>query len=265
MKLKYSTKLFIVVNLIIIALRTSQIMFLTEDHTAFLKNGYLAINIMVMLILISLLAALFWITYNAVRQPLEVNFKGIPSCVAAGVSALLYVICFADTISSKPYGWVVMSLLSVLSALALIILAISAIKDYKLVKFVAFPLIAYWAVEFVFTYLFYTERPLRVRTVYEIFAICFVILFLIIFGKVTGGVNTKKNFRLMYPIGLLAGSLCLASVVPEMIASIFGYSDKVAESAVMPVILISAAIFTIFFTINTFKKNNTVRPNHYDI
>ena len=45
MKLKYTTKLFIAVNIIAVAKRTVQILVFTENETAFFKDGTLAVNI----------------------------------------------------------------------------------------------------------------------------------------------------------------------------------------------------------------------------
>ena len=79
-------------------------------------------------------------------------------------------------------------------------------------------------------------------------------------GKAISGVNPEKNFRKIYPLGLLACTLCNVSLIPEIIAWLCGFGDKVTESAVMPLSLAAAAIFTGFFTINTFKKSNTIHP-----
>jgi len=57
-------------------------------------------------------------------------------------------------------------------------------------------------------------------------------------------------------LGLIASSLCIVSFVPEAIAGIIGFSQKVTESAVMPEALVAAAVFTGFFTINTFAKTD---------
>ncbi len=262
MKLKYTTKLFIVVNLIVLAFRTMQIIFLTESNTAFLIDGFWikAVDIVGSVLVVLCVAALFSNSSQAVRQPQKINCKGVPSMIAAIVTGTAFLVVGLISVKTLQVGGKLMLVVAVLSAVSCILMAVSALTGKPFMRFVALPFIAYWLAEFVLAYLYYTEHPLRVRTVYEIFAVVFVILFFVTFGKAVSGVKSEKSFRRIYPLGLTASTLCIASVIPEMIAKIFGHSDKVAESAVMPLSLVAAALFTGFFTINTFKKSNTIHP-----
>lgn len=260
MKLKYATKVFIVVNLITVLLRTMEIVFLTESGTAFLKEGFAVLNIIITAITILALTALYFNAFLAVRQPEKINCAGVPSAVALAVSGSLYLIGGALSLVLKPYGWRLIAVMSALVVAATVSFMISALNKKPISKVWSLAFIAYWIAEFVESYLFYTERPLRVRTVYETAALCFIILFSVTFGKAVSGVKPKKSFRNIYPLGLTATSLCIVSVVPEMLASIFGKGQNVTESAVMPVALAAAAVFIGFFTINTFKKSNTIHP-----
>ncbi len=259
-KLKYTTKLFIVVNLIAVLFRTVQICALTESGTAFLKDGTLAINIVGTLISIVAYILLFYIAFKAVRQPEKVNCEGVPSIVALGVTGSMYLIGCVLSVVIRPHGWGMTAITSLVCVVAILSFMDSAYKKKALSKVWFLAFIAYWLVEFVEAYLFYTERPLRVRTVYETAALCFVVGFLIVFGKAISGVKSEENFRLIYPLGLTACSLCIMSFVPETIATIIGFGQKVSVSAVMPEALVAAAVFTGFFTINTFKKSNTIHP-----
>ena len=90
MKLKYTTKLFVVVNLIVVAFRTVQIMLLTESGTAFLKPNMLVVNIIGTVLVLLSLGALCFNANGAVRQPEALNCKGVPSAVVASLSGALY-------------------------------------------------------------------------------------------------------------------------------------------------------------------------------
>lgn len=260
MKLKYTTKLFIVVNLIAVAFRTVQIMFLTESGTAFLKTNMLAANIIGTVLVVLSLGALCFNANGAVRQPEALNCKGIPSAIVACLSGILYLAggCLG-AVSSGNINTVLLAS-SVALAVACTLLTVTALGKMRFPKGAALLFLVYWLVEFICAYLFYTEKALRVRTVYETFAICAVLLFSVTLGKAISGVSPEKNFRRIYPLGLLACTLCNVSLIPELIAWVCGFGDKVTESAVMPLSLAAAAIFTGFFTINTFKKSNTIHP-----
>ncbi len=260
MKLKYTTKLFIVVNLIVVAFRTVQIMLLTESGSAFLKSNMLAVNIIGTVLVVLSLGALCFNANGAVRQPEALNCKGVPSAVVAGLSGVLYLAggCVGAFSGAKVNVGLLAASFAV--AVACTFLAFSALSKLRFPKGAALLFLVYWLVEFICAYLFYTEKALRVRTVYETFAICAVLLFSVTLGKAISGVNPEKNFRRIYPLGLLACTLCNVSLIPEIIAWVCGFGDKVTESAVMPLSLAAAAIFTGFFTINTFKKSNTIHP-----
>lgn len=261
MKLKYTTKLFMVVNGIILLFRTLQVLLLTETKTGFLKSGYAVVNIIGAVLIVLCLGAMFSNAIQAVRQPQNVNCKGLLSVIVAGVSAALYLASGIGAVMTAQLGWKVMLATSVLSAIMCIALAVSAFNEKPISKVVTLLPIPYWLTVLVISYIYYTERPLRVRTVYEAFAVCFVLLFTVCFGKAVSGVNSEKNFRRIYPLGLTACALCLLCVVPEGIAWVCGMSDKITASPVMPLTLAVGALFTGFFTINTFKKSNTVHPN----
>ena len=263
MKLKYTTKLFIVVNLIVLTFRTLQIILLTESNTAFLIDGFWpkAFDIAGSVLVVLSLTALFSNSAQAVRQPVRINCKGVPSVVVSAITGVAFLIVGLVSYKTLLHGNAVVLTLALLSMVGCVLMAVSAITGKPFFKAVALPFIGYWLAEFVLSYLYYTEHPLRVRTVYEVFAVIFTVLFFVTFGKAVSGVKSEKSFRRIYPLGLTASALCMASVVPETLAKIFGHSDKVAESAVMPLALIAAALFTGFFTINTFKKSNTIHPN----
>lgn len=268
MKLKYTTKLFIVVNVIAVAIRTVQITVFTENETAFLKDGTLVGNIIFAALTLLALSAMFFNASQAVRQPQKINCRGIPSAVAAGFCGVVFLSDGILTLihSSKmlyggvSFATVVYTAVACAACFACVLMMVSAVKDRPLSKAAALSFVAYWVIQFITAYLFYTERPLRVRTVYEACALCFVIAFVITYGKAVSGVKPDKSFRRIYPLGLTACSLCILSVLPEFIAVLCGFGEKVSESAVMPLTLTAGAVFTGFFTINTFKKSNTIHP-----
>ncbi|MBO5913627.1 MAG: hypothetical protein J6Q76_09180 [Clostridia bacterium] len=263
MKLKYTTKLFIVVNLITVTFRTLQILFLTQGENAFLIDGFWVKTIDIagtVLIALSLFA-LFSNSSQAVRQPEKINCKGIPSMIAAiGSGVMLLITGVVSYMTPDMMGRKMLLVLSVLVAIASVVIGVSAITKKPFPKGWALPFIGYWLVELVLSYMYYTEHPLRVRTVYEVLSLVAIILFFVTFGKAVSGVKSEKSFRRIYPLGLTATSLCILSVVPELLAKLFGAGDKTSLSAVMPLSLVSAAIFIGFFTINTFKKSNTIHP-----
>ena len=260
MKLKYTTKLFIAVNAIILTFRTLQVLLLTEPNTGFLKGDYIVVNIIGAVLVVGCLAALFSNASMAVRQPEKINCNGAVSSIVAALSAVLYLASGVLAVITSQFGFRALFTTSVLAGVMCLVMAVSAIQQKPLPKALFLLPLPYWMSVLIISYLYYTERPLRARTIYETFAVCFVLLFTVCFGKAVSGVNAEKNFRRIYPLGLVASSLCILCVVPEGIAWIVGMSENVTNSPVMPLSLAAGALFTGFFTINTFKKSNTVHP-----
>ncbi len=260
MKLKYTTKVFIVVNLIVVVFRTLQIMFLTESDTAFLKPKLLWLSIAGTVFCALSVAALFSNAIRAVRQPERINCKGTASAVASGITGVLYLISGISAAVSSAFGYLPLLVAAVLSAAGCAVYSVAAVNRCGLSKLATVFPIAYWLLTLVLSYVYYTEKPLRVRTVYEVLAMCFMLLFSVVFGKAVCSVNPTKNFRLIYPLGLCASTLCIASVLPELLCILFGFKDNVSASPVMSLTLVAGAVFSGFFTINTFKKSNTIHP-----
>ncbi|MBO5746327.1 MAG: hypothetical protein J6S13_04475 [Clostridia bacterium] len=260
MKLKYTTKLFVVVNAIVLVFRTLQIVFLTEADRAFLKTDMLVVNIIGTVISVLSLAALFYNASLAVRQPEKINCSGLFSAVAAGVVGCLYMLTGLLAAVEKTFGWQIILLIAVLATVSAALMVASALSEFKFPKWAAILPVLFWTGLLVVAYINYTERALRVRTVYEVFAVCFMILFSLAYGKAISGVKPSKNFRFIYPLGLVASSLCMASVIPEAIATLVSKGENVASSPIPVAALVAGAVFTGFFTVNTFKKSNTVHP-----
>lgn len=264
MKLKFATKTFIVSNAFLIFFRSLQIMFLTESETGFLKNGFTALNVFFTVIAFIIIAYTALNSYFAIRQPLEVNSHGKPTAVAAGISGLFLCISSGSLIVNHGIGWKYQLLFSLLSALCMFLFAASSLFDYKFPKVAPLALIALCLSEFLVCYVYSSEHPLRVRTVYEVFSISTCLLFYLVFGKTVSGVSKAKNFKIMYPLGFVSSIFSFAASVPELIATALGFSEKVSSAAISPFITLGNAIFITAVTLNTFKKSNTVRPtNHH--
>ena len=219
LKLKFTTKIYLFLNLLLTLLRTLQILFLTEPGTAFLKDGHAFLNwtgsIIVVLVMLYLAAN----SYLALRQPTKVGSIGVPGFFLYALSAALFAIGGAATFVGKPHFW-----------------------------------------EMLAAYKFYTEHPLRVRTVFEVFAICGSLLFFVVFGKTLCGVRPERSFRFLYPLGLISSTLCFASVVPETLARIFGKGANVSASCISQFLLLGAGLFMATVTLATFRRQNTKRP-----
>ena len=258
MKLKFTTALYIAVNAIILIFRTLQIILLTEPETAFLKDDYVVINVIGAAISFLALLLLGYNSYRAIKQPVGIKISGVSTLISATICGVSLIISCSFQMIYKSPAWKMTLVLGLLAALCVILMAATSVTTFKFKKIFMLPIIVFWAYQFVMSYVFYTGRPLRVRTIYEIFAMCLVILFFICMGKAYSNVNTKKNLQRLYPLGLMASSLCFISVVPEFIAEILGYSTNVSVSAVSITALFGSGVLIATVALNTFKRSNTI-------
>lgn len=260
MKLKFTTKLYLFTNILLTVLRTVQIIFFTDDN-GFLKKGYTVFNI-----LAPVICGLFllYTCGNALisnRKPKTVANKGWVGFGLSAASGILYIMAGADSFVSGVAGGKAVFLLSLTAGFACFLFAASARFDYKFPKPTALLLIAYWLLQLVMTYIFYTERPLRVRTIYEVFAVILCLLFFSSFGKIESGIANAKTFKTFYCLGLAASTFCFVSAVPEFLTYIFTAGTHVSVTAIPVPALLAGGIFTTYYTINTFatkKRKRTI-------
>lgn len=260
MKLKFTTKIYLFLNLLLTLLRTLQILFLTEPGTAFLKSGHAFLNwtgsVIVVLIMLYLAAN----SYLALRQPVRVGSIGVPGFVLYSLSAAMFAIGGASTFVGKPQFWPVVASAALLAAFVCMLFAAGEIAEYEFPRPASLILIASVLCEMLAAYKFYTEHPLRVRTVFEVFAICGSLLYFVLLGKALCGVRPERSFRLLYPLGLVSSTLCFASVVPETLARIFGKGANVSASCISQFLIFGAGLFIATTTLATFRRQNTRRP-----
>lgn len=258
MKLKFITKLYILTNILFTVLRTLQIIFFS-DNSAFLTEGHTAFNVISPIICILFLLYTCANALISTRRPKTITGKGWVSFSIATGSGVLYIMAGADAFVSGLVGSTAVFLLSLAAGFACFLFAASAVFDYKFPKFAPLLLIAFWLAQMIMTYVFYTERPLRVRTVYEVFAVILCLLFFTTFGKIQSGIAGAKTFKLFYCLGLAASTLCFVSLVPEFLAIIFTAKAHVSVTAIPVPALLSGGVFTAYYTINSFTIKNTKR------
>lgn len=259
MKLKFATKTFIVSNVIFILFRSLQIILLTESTTAFLKRNFIVLNIIGTVICFLVLIYTALNSFLAIRQPKEINNIGLPTAILTVVSGLLLCINGGLMIVNQGIAWKTLLLLTLFSALGMFLFAASSILDYKFPKIAPIGFIALFLFEFLISYTYYSEHPLRIGAVYTILAICVSLLFYLAFGKIVSGVSKTKSFRYMYPLGLTASTFCFVATVPEIIAKILGFSENISPAYNNLWLLLGNGIFIATVTLNTFKKSNTFR------
>lgn len=253
MKSKSTTWLYLITGLFLIVSRTLQIVVLTEPDTAFLKQEFLSVNIIFAAIGVLGLAALFIVALNVCRFPYETPTNPVPRFIVSLVSGVLYAISGAITMIVFKNN-VLLLLLSLLSAFVTLLFGFLCLSKNKIPKGLFLVLVVYWIYEFIISYLHYSTRPLRVRTVCETFAIALIVVFFLFLAKAKIGFKNKKSVKSFCPIGLVASLLCFVSLVPEFIATALGYSANVSASCVSQAALLAAGIFTAVVSFEGFKR-----------
>ena len=260
MKLKFTTKLYLFTNILLTVLRTVQIIFFTDDN-GFLKKGHAAFNIIAPVICILFLLYTCGNALISNRKPKAVANKGWGGFTVGTVAGILYIMSGANSLVSGVVGGKWVFIFSLAAGFACFLFASSAKFDYGFPKPTALLLIAYWLVQMVITYIFYTERTLRVRTVYEVFAVILCLLFFSTFGKIESGIASGKTFKIFYCLGLAASTFCFVSAIPEFLAYIVTAGSHVSITAIPVPALLAGGIFTAYYTINTFatkKRKRTI-------
>jgi hypothetical protein len=250
--------------LFFLVFRFLQIALLTEPETAFLKPQFLWLNILgtVLCLLPTFYTAAE--DFYAFRCPKQVGKTGILGaviCLASGILIVIPSITFAFSGGLLLTGAIgfLRFLLPLLGCSGCFILAAYELFGFKLAKPIFLLLLGSLLYEFIAAYSIYTAKPLRVRTVYEILALVFAILFFLNLSKANSGIKTTLNFRLVYPLGSLAATFATLATVPELLCSLFGLSATVTEPTVPTCYILGMGIIITYITIASNTFANTVK------
>ncbi|MBE6798308.1 MAG: hypothetical protein E7525_00800 [Ruminococcaceae bacterium] len=252
MKHWLTTLIYFIGNIVFIALRTIQILLFTESETAFLKPDTMPVNIVFGVLGALLIGALFATSLFKPRKLREVEENSYPCLIISCLVGGLYLISGLISFMTNTSG-IFTALVSVLAAATSVLYGFTEFKGYEFPRFGALFLVIVWAWEFILSYFYYTTRPLRLRTVLETFAIVFCILFFLSFAKLKSGVDQSRSAKLLYMSGLVASTLCFASLVPEFIVWAVGKSANLTASCVSPAALLAGGIFAAFISLYCFK------------
>lgn len=96
-------------------------------------------------------------------------------------------------------------------------------------------------------------------TVNETIMMGLVMLFWLLFGKITVGMDTKKSSRYAYGIGAAASAMCFVVAVPKYIIDIFMTGTKIHSTSVPSFIDIVTGIFIMVFLFKLLKNDRKQR------
>ena len=255
MKLRFTTKSFIISTFLFTLFRFLQIAFLTDSETKFLKSDFLWLNILLTVVCVVMLLYTAANSFYAFRCPKAVGKTGICGAIVGIVSGVLMLIP-AVQIMFKSNTNPISILLPLLGVVSCFMLAASEFFGFSLPKFTFLLPLASNIYYFITAYSIYTGKPLRVRTVYEIFALVFSILFYLYISKAHCNVKPTASFRLMYPLGFLAATFSILSFVPDILALFTGFGNNVTAPSTYSLSLIGSGIFITYLTLSSNKKQN---------
>lgn len=263
MKLRFTTKCFIFSILLFLTFRILQVAFLTESETAFLNPDFLWLNILGTIL--CLLPTIYTAAedFYAFRCPKEVGKTGILGAIACFVSGILILtpavaFLFSENFTGQNIAELLRILFPVLGLAGCVIVAASEKFGFKLAKPTFLLILGSLLYEFIRAYSIYTGKSLRVRTVYEILALVFSILFFLNLSKANSGIKTTLNFRLVYPLGSLTSTFCALATIPEIIGT-FAFADKLTNASVPTLYILGIGILTTYITLATNTISNTTK------
>lgn len=239
---------------VLVALRTVQIIFFTEEKSVFLTQNSMPLSIVFAVLMAGAVASAFVIAFAKPHGLCEVPEKSFPSLIVCFTVGGLYLISGLLSFILLGSG-IFFAIVSVLATAAMILYGYTEFNGYEFPGVLSLIFVATAAWQFVLSYSFYTTRPLRVNTVIEIFATVALLLFYLFFGKLKSKIDKIKSVKLLFPLGLATSSLCFVAVIPELLAIILKASDKLAATSVSPVSLLAGGIFATFTSYYCFEVN----------
>ena len=263
MKHKYITTLSLVGIVVCLVLRVLQLLVLIEGKTGFgkIETAYSGLNIAVYVLTALVVAGIFVLcSFFSKRQPASAPDTTLSPALSVFsffmamsnlFTAVGYLLSGNDIIN--PYGALYLLLL-LLSAIFFVFYGISGFGTVKCPKLLSVAPLLLWGYELVAAFISYTGMANISDNVYECLALCCILFFFLLHGKIISSVDLRRSARLMLPTAWLTALFGLLASVPPLIVAILGGSQLLHHSPFGSFALLFPTIYALIFASALYKK-----------
>ncbi len=235
------------------ALLNFLVMFFTiETSSGFFKTGYSSLA-MLMLGIIAVLIILSAVPFSHIKRPQPPAFWPY---VCAFLSVALGLCFFIETFKFTPLAGTTPALeafiriFAVLSGIVFVWCGVNELSFVPIIKEIYVIPVIYMILKMIVAFVAYVGVATITETVFELFAICAMLIFTLNFAKAQNGIKNKKGDALSTPLCVICALVILTQIAPYAVnyfvkeeALLHANSLFTPTSIVLSLFIISISIF----------------------
>ena len=235
------------------ALLNCLVMFFTvETSSGFFRTGYSSLAVL-MLGIVAVLIILSAVAFSRIKQPNSPAFWpyiGALLSVALGICFLAEAFKFTPLVGTTPTLAALIRIFAVLSGIVFVWRGVNELSFVPILREIYIIPIIYMILKVVTTFIAYAGVATIIETVFELFAICAMLIFTLNFAKSQNGITNKKGAGLSAPLCVVCALVILTQIAPYAVnyfakeeALLHANSLFTPTSVVLSLFIISVSIF----------------------
>ncbi|MBE6770050.1 MAG: hypothetical protein E7548_04780 [Ruminococcaceae bacterium] len=235
------------------ALLNCLVMFFTiETSSGFFRTGYSSLAVL-MLGIIAALIILSAVAFSRIRRlnpPAFWPYISAILSVVLGICFLAEAFKFTPLVGTTPAFAVFIRIFAVLSGIVFVWRGVNGLFFVPIYKEIYILPVIYMILKVVSTFIAYAGVATITETVFELFAICAMLIFTLNFAKAENGIKNKKGVGLSTPLCVVCALVILTQIAPYAVnyfakkeALIHANSLFSPTSIILSLFIISVALF----------------------
>ncbi len=259
MKYRNILTVFLVSLILSLGLRTYEIVALTDSVTGFVENEYAVIASVLTGVIVLSAIAVAVCAYTVKRNPVKLPKTSIALSIASFLLAFGMLFDIANVyFSSHVPAWqaTLVNISGIVSVLFFVCYGVTAFVSFHLPRALFIAPVIFWLFKLVCVFTSISSISLLTDYAFMMISICATLLFMFEFSKIANKIDLKSTYKKTLVMGLIAAFFSFLTVVPELLARVFGAKTIFREGGADAVVYLLSAVFITVFIMNMFKGEN---------
>lgn len=242
-----------------VAIRTIQLLFLTDSKTGFYKDGMESIGTTLMVILVAIvaIAALLIFLFEKSRLSAAPSSSILLGCAAlfAGIANFAEPFLNEVSFSAIPPFLVGLRIIMILASAAVLCwFGIAILFNTTFYPSLSIVLIVTWVVRLISSFICFTGMSNISENLYDVLMLISTLVFLLLFGKAICGISKSVTNRKLVAVGIASVIFTAASAIPCLIAYVISGTAFVHVPIDNPITGLFMAFFISVYLVDICKN-----------
>ncbi|MBQ6825176.1 MAG: hypothetical protein IJP34_00770 [Clostridia bacterium] len=244
---------------ICLGLRFLQLFYIIETETGFYKPEFKNFGSYILFLIFGFVAATVMFSFFTHRRPdklPKINIFMSVSSFFLAISIVFELFNQGDLFGTVIWQVLLLRLFGLLSAVWLILFGLKGFLNIKIPVITSAVLGVFWVMKIICNFASISSLALISDNILLIGAYCFVLLFMMNFGKLYSGLDFERGFKKLMATGLGSIILCFTQSVPNIIYNLVTGGDYNHIAMASNVNLFITGIFILVFVLSHFSHKN---------